>query len=80
MIILKIILWVMATLGLAIFLHLWFIPFIKNKWTFWLMSKKIKRMAKKYPGETGDQLKEIAKGLMDLSKNEKLIDDEDEGV
>jgi len=80
MIALQIILWVMATLGLAIFLQFYFLPYIKTKWTFYVMSKRIKKIANKYDGETGEQLKEIAKGLMNLSKSEKLIDDEDEGV
>lgn len=73
----KIILWVMATLGIAIFLQFYFFPYIKNKWMLWATSKQIKRMAKKYNGETGELLKEISKQLMDLSKSQKLVNDDE---
>ena len=74
---LLIILWALAILTVAIFLHDYFIPFIKVKFMFWRMSKRISRMSKKHEGETRKQLKSIAEGLMDLSKNTKIDDDED---
>ncbi len=65
------------TIGLFIFFcTFWLAPFLKNKITFWWLSLKIRRMAKKYDGETKKNLNRIADGLMDLSRNEN-IDDED---
>ncbi len=72
--------WGMAIVALFIFLKFYFLPYIKNKWMFYIMSRQIKIIAKKYDGETEEQLKKIAKGLMDLSKSEKLIDNEHEEV
>ncbi len=43
------------------------------------MSKKIKRMAKRQADpESKRLLNEVAEGLMEISKNEKLIDEEDD--
>jgi CHASE2 domain-containing sensor protein len=64
--------------GVGTFLYLWFLPYIKTKWTLWMSCWQIRRMAKRYPGETGDKLKQIADGLANLAKDEKLFDDEDE--
>ena len=69
------ILWFMAILGVAIFFKYSFIPYIKTKMMFWFFSVRIRRMAKKYDGETAEQLNELAKQLMDVSKSEKLIED-----
>lgn len=64
-----------ATIGLTVFLHLYFIPFIKRKCLFWFWSKKIKRMSKKHDDEIGQDLKEISDDLMDVCRDEKMVDD-----
>ena len=73
----QILLWTITTLGLAIFLKFYFIPFIQNKWTFYIASRAIKKMSKRYDGELGEQLADIAKKLKELSKNEKLMQDDE---
>ena len=70
---------VITALGVAIFLQVWGIPFIKNKWTLWILSRRLNQIAKRYKDtEIGDKLKEISKGLLELSKNEKFFEDESE--
>ena len=71
----KIVVWGLMAAGIGTFLYLWFLPYIKTKWTLWMSSWQIRRMAKRYPGETGDKLKQIANGLANLAKDEKLFED-----
>jgi hypothetical protein len=54
----------------ATYLNYIWAPRIKRKITLWFMAHKIRRMAKKYPGEHGDKLKEVAKVIIDILKNE----------
>lgn len=52
----KILVWCVSGLGVAVFLYFALFPYIKKKVTFWFWSRKIRKMAKKYPGEEGDKL------------------------
>lgn len=56
-------LWLVAAAMVAFFWEFYFWPYIHNKWIFWTTSRELRKMAKKYPGETGDKLNEIAKAL-----------------
>ena len=76
MIILYILLAIIGSLGLAIFLDLYLLPFIVRKWAFYSMSKKLAKMAKKYDGETGEALRDISRQLMELIRSESLIDED----
>jgi len=75
--ILYFIMWIIITFFTAIFLEFNLIPYISRRYTFWKMSRQLKKMAKKYPGEAREKLNEIAELIKELGKNEKLIDDED---
>jgi len=66
------ILWALAALCIAAFLHLFLIPFIQRKWILWRVVRQVKKMYKKYDAKTQGQLKEIADIAMKMSKDEKL--------
>lgn len=69
----KIILWALAIISaMVLFKILW--HYLSDKVLFWLYSKKFRRMAKKYPGESGDRLNKIADEMKQFSKESKLKD------
>lgn len=72
MIVFQIISWIVAIFCTIIFLRFFLIPHIKRKIFFYRMSKKLKKEAKKHSGKSAEQINDIAKALMDLSKKEKL--------
>ncbi len=67
-----ILLWIIAVMGIVYFLWWHLLPFIYTKLVFFILSIKIKRMAKRYDGETREKLLHIGKGLKDISKEEEL--------
>lgn len=62
----KAILWIFSVVGIIIFLS-----FIKKKFVLWRWSRRVRRMAKRYPQES-EALNSVADGLLKLSKNTKL--------
>lgn len=75
--IVKILLWVIAIISLRFFLLFYLMPYIQSKFMFWQIKRGVKKMAKKYDGETKDALLKAANDISNLSKNTKLIDEED---
>lgn len=66
-----------TSIGVAIFLYFYFIPFIKNKMFYWKTSRMVRKMAKKYDGELANDLNKIADMLKNAAKREKLVDDDE---
>jgi hypothetical protein len=68
----KELIWILAILSVLYWIWKYLIPFITVKFTFWLLSVKIKRMAKRYSGDLSRELKDISSGLNEISKETKL--------
>jgi len=68
--------WILCYILLCMVGTIWFvfyfIPYIKNKWGWFKFARKIKKMSKKYTGETKEQLEDIATQIKEISKEEKL--------
>lgn len=78
MILIKILLIGTIALIVAVFINDYLYPFLKGKITWWLWSRKIRRMAKKYDGETKEDLLKVADALMEISKSHKLSEPQDD--
>ena len=63
---------VITAIGIIVFLNEWFIPWVQVKYTFYKLGRVVKKMAKKYDGDTKDKLNEIADGLRNIAKEEEL--------
>lgn len=74
MILLKIILWAIALFVLYISVKWVMLPFIKYKIMLWVFSRRVKKMAKKYNGDLGEGLNNLA-DAMDEFRKEIRIDD-----
>ena len=72
MIVLNFFIWLIAIISILIFFRFFLLPYIQRKIIFWFMSMKIKKMAKKHSGKEAELLNEIAKGLSEINKTEKL--------
>lgn len=70
----KTILWILAILSAMVLLYRPYYYF-KGKLFFWWNSRKIRRMAKKYPGtETGQLLNKLADDMKQFGKESKPKD------
>jgi len=61
-----------GTLGVAIFLNFFLLPYLRNKWVLFTFTRKLKKMSKNHNGETKEKLEGIIDGLEELNKREKL--------
>ena len=74
--IVKILLWVIAIISISFFLLFYLIPYMQSKFMLWKVKRTLKKMSKKYNGETKDALLKAANDISDLSKNTKLTDED----
>jgi hypothetical protein len=65
-------LYIIAGILTLIFFSFFLHPFLKNKWIYYTSYRKVKKMAKKHDGETGDLLNKLADSLKQANKEEKL--------
>lgn len=70
--IIQVFIWIITVISIHIFIRFFLYPYLIRKFVLFTLEKTVKQMAKKYPGETAEQLKEIAKGISELRKEEKL--------
>jgi hypothetical protein len=68
----KELIWILAILSVLYWIWKYLIPFITVKFTFWLLSVKIKRIAKRHKGKLSDELVNISNSLNEISKDAKL--------
>ncbi len=68
----KILLLIIGSLIFVIFWTEFLYPYIHIKFSFYIHSLKIKRMAKKYDPETNAALLKLSKELKDIADSEKL--------
>lgn len=66
------------TFAIAIFLYFSFIPFLKRKWMYKVMSRSARKMSKNYTGEAKEDLEKLADMLKEAGKNDKIFPTEDE--
>ncbi len=72
----NLILWFLAVATILVFWKFYFYPYIHDKYTFWKLSRHLRKMANKYSGETKEKLIEISKMLNEISKATKLGDND----
>jgi hypothetical protein len=65
---------IICSLGVAIFINFFLIPYLRNKRVLFVSIRKLKKISKNHNGETKERLDEIIEGLKELDKNEKLGD------
>ena len=70
--IIQIFIWAIVVISAFIFIKFFLYPYLLRKFVLFTLEKKVKQMSKKYSGKTAEQLKEIAKGISELRKEEKL--------
>ncbi len=67
-----------GVIGFAFFIYLYLYPYLVDKINFWIYSKRMKKMAKKYPEDAAD-FNELSDLLKDMGDQTKLFPkDEDE--
>lgn len=72
MILLKIIFWLLLSIGLVIFFKYMAIPYAKWQYKLWRFKRAMRKMAKGKPPELQKALNQFADALGDVMKQDKM--------